>query len=345
MSIKINIGEILTKAWQITWKFKILWIFGILASCTGNDRGSLNFNSSGGGGNSGSGPSNGELPDFLREFEKMRPEQALQSFFDQYMGIIVAIILALCVLWFIFYFFGIMGRTGLIKGIGKADAGATSLSFGEIWSESLAYFGRMFGLSLLIGLPFFLITILLLVMLGVGMFGAIQGDLPDSGMVAAILGMAGVFFAGLCCLSLIAMIVGLIVELAQNAVVLENLGVIAGLQRGWEVFRKNIISVFLMGIILWVVGIVVSLIIALPLIAVLVPVILGVGAAAATENWIILAIVLGGCILLWLPIGLLLGGIQQTYFQAVWTLTYRRLTAPVEPQPAIAAPLENLELQ
>ena len=32
----MDYGEVLSKAWKIVWKFKILWIFGILASCTGN---------------------------------------------------------------------------------------------------------------------------------------------------------------------------------------------------------------------------------------------------------------------------------------------------------------------
>ena len=29
----MDFGEILSKAWKIIWKFKILWIFGILTSC------------------------------------------------------------------------------------------------------------------------------------------------------------------------------------------------------------------------------------------------------------------------------------------------------------------------
>ena len=43
--MNFNFGEVLTRAWQIIWKHKVLWIFGILASC---GRGS-------GGGNGGGG--------------------------------------------------------------------------------------------------------------------------------------------------------------------------------------------------------------------------------------------------------------------------------------------------
>ena len=27
----MNYGEVLSRAWQIIWKYKVLWIFGILA--------------------------------------------------------------------------------------------------------------------------------------------------------------------------------------------------------------------------------------------------------------------------------------------------------------------------
>ena len=30
----MNFGEVLSRAWQITWKHKILWLFGLLASCS-----------------------------------------------------------------------------------------------------------------------------------------------------------------------------------------------------------------------------------------------------------------------------------------------------------------------
>ena len=60
--MKFNFGEVLTRAWQITWKYKVLWIFGILAGCTNGGGGG------GGGGNSGysTGPSDQNLPPELQ---------------------------------------------------------------------------------------------------------------------------------------------------------------------------------------------------------------------------------------------------------------------------------------
>ena len=60
----MNYGEVLTRAWKIVWKFKVLWIFGILASCgTGS-----NGRSGGGGNNVSYQFSNGELPPQFEQF-------------------------------------------------------------------------------------------------------------------------------------------------------------------------------------------------------------------------------------------------------------------------------------
>ncbi len=50
-----NFGEVLTRAWKTIWKHKVLWIFGILASCA---RGGGSSN--GGGGSSSYQTSSGE---------------------------------------------------------------------------------------------------------------------------------------------------------------------------------------------------------------------------------------------------------------------------------------------
>ena len=40
----MDFGEILTKSARLIWKFKILWLFGLLASCaSGSGNPGLNF--------------------------------------------------------------------------------------------------------------------------------------------------------------------------------------------------------------------------------------------------------------------------------------------------------------
>lgn len=328
MKININIGEILSKSGQIIWKFKVLWIFGILAGCGGNNGSRFNYNGgSNGRGGSGDG---GELPEFLRQFQNMRPEQAVREFLNQYFAVIAGVILVLCALWFLFYFLGVMGKIGLIKGASLADAGTESLTFGEIWTESTPHFWRMFGLNLLVGLPFFLLFVILIGGLAFAGFSTFNSGDPAAGVGAMFLGLLGIFIIIMCIISLIASIVGMIVEQAQNALVLENLGVLESLGRGWNVFKTSFLTVIIMAVILWVIGSIVGLVIAIPLVVIAIPAAIGM-AATGSENFIIPLAIAGGCFLLYLPVLLTLSGILQSYTQSVWTLTYRRLTDLVKP--------------
>ena len=145
--MKIDLGKILTRSWQIIWNYKVLWIFGIFAG----------FANSNGGSNSNSGSSgNGNTPSFGNSDQVV--EQAGQ-FFQQYMLIIIAVCLVLVLLSFAFFALGMMGRIGLLKGVYKVEGGATSLMFAELWSESMPYFWRFFGLNFLVGLAFLLILL------------------------------------------------------------------------------------------------------------------------------------------------------------------------------------------
>ncbi len=52
-----------------------------------------------------------------------------------------------------------IGKIGVIKGTSLAEKGAERISFGEIWSESLPYFWRIFGLNFLVVFAIFAIII------------------------------------------------------------------------------------------------------------------------------------------------------------------------------------------
>ena len=336
MNIKINIGEVITKAWQIVWKFKVLWIFGILASCGGNNSSRFNFNggNSSGGGSGGSGNS-GQMPEFFKQFQNMQPDQLVTKFLSQYTAIIVSVIVLLCILWVVFYFLGVMGSTGLIKGASKADGGAASLSFGELWTESLPYFWRMFGLNLMVGLPFFIIVVVMLAGLGFAGFAAFKDGTPNFGTGAVFVGLMGIFFALICVISIIGIIVSMIVSQAQNAIVLEDLGVLAGFSRGWSVFRSAILTIVLIAIILGVMGGIVGFVTVIPVLVIAIPAAIGMAASSASGNFLLPVLFFGICFVAYLPVLLLLSGIIQAYIQTVWTLVYRRLTAPAAAAPEV----------
>jgi hypothetical protein len=142
--MNFNFGEVLNRAWRITWKYKILWIFGILASCSRGGGGG-----SGGGGNGGSN-GNGNSPFDTSGMERFFSQ--VGDYLVSHWWVIVLIILGVILLVLLSIFLGTIGRIGLIRGTLQAEEGAERLSFGELFRGSMPFFWRVFGLTFLIGL-------------------------------------------------------------------------------------------------------------------------------------------------------------------------------------------------
>src|SRR5215207_66302 len=141
--MNFNFGEVLTRAWQIIWKHRVLWIFGILAGCS---QGGSRFNSGSNGGNGGYGTGSTNFPPQLERFFEIISQNA-----TAFIGLAVALV---CIFWIVSIFLGTIGRIGLIRGTWQVEGGMQNLIFGQLFSESTPYFWRIFGLSLVVSLPF-----------------------------------------------------------------------------------------------------------------------------------------------------------------------------------------------
>ena len=328
----MDFGEVLSKAWKITWKFKILWIFGIFASC-GTTRGpNLNFNN-----DFQTNTPLGQGPNLPPGFEDNLFKIA--HFFEN-PAIIVAFISVICILILISIFFSIMGRIGLIKGAADADAGAERLGFGTLWKSGLQYFWRFFGLSLLIGSPilfvYFALVAIGIVALVTLAAGGSSND-PFSGPVGpALLAALPVICVLICVIFLFAIVVSFLGPQAERAIIIENEGVISGLRRGWNVLTKNLGPILIVWLINIVIGAAAGIVIALPVIIVVFPAVMAMMFSGNNVSYIPL-IIAGLCIVAYLPISLVANGILASYLQSVWTLTYLRLTKPKEETQAPAA--------
>jgi hypothetical protein len=298
----MDFGEVLTKAWQIVWRHKILWIFGIFAGC---GRG-------GGGGGGGSGWSEGV--DSGNAFGQ-GSARGMERFFDQaghWIGdnlwILAVAILFVLVLAAVGIFLGNVGKIGLIHGTFRADGGAERLRFGALFKESLPYFWRVFLLSLLVGLAF------LVIFLPLAIFGFVT---------------AGVGF--LCMLPLICLFipvgiaVSLVIQQADAAMVIENLGIQAGVRRGWEIVKNNIGPVLLIWLITFLIGLVIGVVIALPVILTIVPAVIAL--AVSNGEFPTGALLAAGlCFVMYLPVLIVAQGILTAYVESVWALTFLRLS-------------------
>lgn len=294
--MNFNFGEVLTRAWQIIWKYKILWIFGILASCGRNGNG-------GGGGargasNTGNDP-NGEI---FRQWAADHP------------GLVALAVIGLIILVLLFIFLGTVGKIGLIKGTYKAEHGTERLVLGELFSESTPYFGRVFGLSFLVALIFAILFV------------------PISLMGTMTAGIAYICLLPIICiLFLLGWVIAVVVEQANVAIVLEDLGMGAGFRRGWEIVRSNIGPALIMALILGVIALIVGMILAIPILGVVFPTVASY--RSNTENAGPL-VFMSICLCFYLPIAIFLQGIVVSYIQSAWALTYMRLTN----KPAMGTP-------
>ncbi len=308
--MNFNFGEVLSRAWQIIWKHKILWIFGIFAGCSRGGGGGGGGGGTGGGGTPGPGGQPGQPFSGLEQ-----SMQRIAEWIQQNPWIFVVIALVVLVFIVISIFLGTIGRIGLIRGTYQADGGAESLIFGELFSESMPYFWRVCGLSVRAGLVMLVVVLILLIPLIA--FGALTAG---SGMLCIL--------PVICLLVPLAWAVAVILEQATIAMVLENVGIMEGLSRGWQVVRNNLGTMVLMALILFIGSGIVGFIIAIPILVAVVPVVFAAANRSTTSLWIGLL-----CCACYLPILLVLNGIITAYMQSAWALTYMRLTRPLSNAP------------
>ena len=313
----MDIGEILTKAWKIIWKFKVLWIFGILSSC-GQSGGNY------GGGNSGvrfSGHEFNLSPGMRRFF------QNLEVFFDNIQGwqiaaLVVGLFFMFIVLSLVFSAISTVGRIGLIQGTIEAEAGVEKLTFLNLFNKGKPFFWRVFGFNLLLSLAIFVLAFLLVI--------------PIVGFTVLTLGIGFFCLIPLICILIpISWLVSVLIEQVNIAIVAEDLTIIDGVKRGWEIFQSNLGIMIVMALILGLGGLILGILLASPIILAMVPILadLIVGTKTSTDfiwgGGITLSLV---CVGIYIPVLIVLSGILQAYIKSAWTLTYLRLTNPSKPE-------------
>jgi hypothetical protein len=300
---KMDYGEVFSKAWKIIWKYKILWLFGIFASC------------SGGGGNGGGSSINSGAQFSGNEYGYSNNLNYIEPWAVAL--IIAVVILLVIVIAVIVIAVSTVGRTGLIQGAKMADENEDAqLTFSSIFNSVKPFFWRVVGLNLLIMVGYFAILLILGL---IYLFSAVL-----------TLGLALICLLPLCCVLIpVFWVLTTFVEMANVAVVVEDLSITDGLKRGWQVFRDNLGEMIVMGLVLVLGGAIVGMLIALPMILAFIPMLAGILTAVFGETK---ALVTGGvvvsvlCCAAYLPVLIVIGGIIRAYIGSAWTLTYLRLT-------------------
>ena len=299
----MDYGWVLKRAWEITWKFKGLWVLGILASCSSGGGGGGHGGSSSGTGYQLNGESDPRFLQFQHWMQSI-PEET---------WILIAVVAGtvILVLALISLVLGILGQAGLIAGHNQVETNGT-VTLGEAWRIGTANFWRLLGVRAIFWLAGLLVGILIAavaITTAVGTFGI--------GLICLI--------PLLCLLIPIGALVGVYVMLTQVALVTEALGVKESFLRSWDVMKANLGPVIVIGLIVVFGSAVIGLALAFPLIAAVLPAAAGLafGTDQSTSAGLITA---GVCLVVYLPLLIVANGVLQTYVTGVWTLSWRQWT-------------------
>jgi hypothetical protein len=321
--MRFDIVEVFTRAAKITWKYKVLWIFGIFASCGRRSGGNSNYSGSGNGSGTSGNPFTSEM---------MRQAQAffesVARWFQQNTWIIFAFIVFIIILIILQIFFTLIGTAGLARGVVKVENGVEHLVFGELFSESLGYFWRLFGAGLVIWLPVMVIFISLLF---VGMIPLMSSAQSGGNAMA---GLSAVFFLAFCCCMFPVFIaLGLYHVQVKRSVIVDDLGIFGALARGWQIFSQNIVGLLIVGVVIFIASFIIGILIAMPVLLLIFPLMVSFMQGSITSWQPFIAV--GIFLICYSPIAWFITGILTTYTESVWTLAYLRITQPKQEAPVI----------
>ncbi len=312
----MEIGEVLSKAWKVIWKNKILWLFGILAGFSASNRGGVGGRASGGIGSGGSGFLSRQgrfndgpsilAPSAQRAFENFsRTLSEVEPWV--WATLAVALVILVVVFAILSFFLGTLGTTGVIKGAGMADRAGEDdkpVSLGAIFKGIKGSYWKVVLLRL--GLSAAGIVAVLVLILPLILFTVMT------------------CFVGLFLLFPVSWFISVLINFTIIAIVEEDLSILNAISRAWKLMINNLGQVAAMFLILGVGKMMVKLVLGLPVILIPLPVIINLF-SSGFQNITPSLVTSGVLLLVIMPVVIFLGGVLRAYVLSAWTLTYHRL--------------------
>lgn len=313
----MNYIDLIQRAARLTWRYKVLWILGILLALSGGSGGGSNMvtNTFGSNGNGPAAPMGPEwnLPD----------PGAIAGFVLLCCCLMAVLIVVLTIVQYV-------ARTGLYRAVDQIEATGAGLTWREGlrlgWSNRAL---RMFLLDLLVGIALF-IVIMALLLLAASPLLLLIFDIDALSIFGAILAVALFFLAFLLIIALAA-VVSILQQFWRRQIALDDRTVGEALSLGMRMARGKAgdVAIFwiLMGIIAFVFGIVlIPLIIGLGLLALAIGGGLGytVYSLFDSAGWAVLLGLPLFILILSLPL-LLIQGVYLVFESSAWTLAYREV--------------------
>lgn len=306
------------RAWHITWRYRVLWLFGFLAGAAGG----------------GSSPN---ISSYTQSSSNLTAEQTAQvdqvaQWAAENLALLISVAALLTIVVICLWIISIAARGGLVHLASQADEGIAP-TVREGFSVGFHLWGRVFLIDFLIYVPFALVVALVVTpTIVLPIIAAVQADSAGSGgaIVAAILGMIGVLLLELVILGLIGMVLGLIEQLALRHGVLGGTTATESIRTAWHDIRTRFMDVFLMWLVTLGIGLAVGI---------------AFGAVGAMFGVVIFGAAITGMWPVAIGVGLIMalvfivpGAIVSAYYSTLWTVFYRRFTGRAVDGAASPAP-------
>jgi hypothetical protein len=294
--VNFDFGEVLSRAWQITWKHKVLWIIGILTSFFTALMFPLMF-------------APALLPVLI---QNDRMDLAL-PFLAGFAVLFLLFMLAL-------YPLSTLAQISLTLGVLDVQQDDEQRSrVSELLKRSLPFFWRVLGLMLLFAA---VMTLAILIIQFIGLF-----------LTIVTFGVGAICMAPLSFL-MYPIIYGSAVwmEQAMNGIIVDNMTVMEAARHGWNLVRNNLGPLGLMALIIYF-G--VGMIIGVVLVPMLIPAfMLPLGFLEQEVNWAIVSISVV-CTAVFIPLFAILSGLSLVFTKSAWVLAYLRLTRNLRSKPRL----------
>ena len=310
--------DLIRRAWQITWRYKVLWIFGILLALASGGGGS-----GGGGGSSGSG--GGAVPP-VPGLQHLDPG-AIFAFSALCCCLLLILVIALTILRYV-------ARTALYRGVDQIEATGAAPTWREGfrlgWSNRAF---RLWLLDLVVWIPFVVIALVLLAM-GATPLLLLIIDNP----VARGLGIAGTIGLELLIAGLLFVAVLVLLALGQfwsREIAIADRSLGESVTSGYRLVRGRLKDVSVMWLLMAAIGLGFGLVM-LPIFFVVIMLALAVGGGLGyalfrlTDSVLWAAFVgLPPFLLIMLVPLMLIQGVYLVFESSTWTLTYREVAGRV----------------
>lgn len=327
-------GQIIKKAWAITWRYRFLWVLGLFAGISGpggGGGGSFNGGQSFGSGSSGSSGGSGSSPFSGSDLRQ------LESTLLHWMPAIVGGVLLLFMLGLLMWMLSLAARGGLVWAVNELEEGRRP-TLGSAWKLGFSRFWSIFGVGLLLQLPMVLAALILVAAIAVPIALAFARD--GRFAAAAVVPVCGALIIGLPVVLVLSFVLGIMYVIAVRRVVLDGIGAVQSAKDAWRTLRTRFKDTAIMWLINWGLNIAAGLVVAIPVVILTLTLAVPVVFAAIAKDWAVVAMLVGLWVFVLTVLSFLYSAIWGTFTSALWTILYRRLTGRerVAPPTGYAAP-------